>query len=156
MKADSMRALVMPEAILIAIERDVVETIVTTCWKHEFDMYAEIHPEGAVRIIENPIEHGVFIGTADEIKARTRDELLSMDDDEPLPHLCKVFKHPAKPLRVGEELARLRNVFGPHPDIPQIDVVDKVYSDPRLLVMECGGEYKPPVQAAAPAKRNAA
>lgn len=147
MRSEYLNAFIMPEQVMIEITRDMAEKIFKPCWKHEVDCYSELHGIENVELITDPLKYGILIGTAEELAERSKQELAQYDSDDPLPDLIKLAKYPKRPLRVSEELARLQKIFDKHPDRDEY-IVNIVYPDPRVLVMECGGPWK----ASTPAK----
>lgn len=144
-RAEEKNRLIMPERVLVLVTRDMSETTSKIVFRHEASLLEEIHGEGSVEVVDDPLKHEIFIGTPEEIAARTAMEDIEMDEEPGFMASIKAEKHPKRPVSINHEMDRLRTVYGKHMTKDEF-VVDVVYPNPRLLLMEVGEVVVEPKQ----------
>ena len=152
--------LILPRRVLVLIERDMAEIASKIVFEHEYDILGEIHGEGQVTLVQDPLAHNLLIATPD-VLAEARDEMEkalkkrqkvqavymhAVQDGEWVtdpdhPDAPPVWE--PRPVYVEEEMQRLRSVYGMDQEKKE-HYVDLVYPHEGVFLEAAGGEYKPP------------
>lgn len=151
---------VLPRRVLVNVTRDMAEVISKVVFEHEIDVLAEVFGEGAVQVIQDPLEHNILIASMDVIEAAQKE---ASDAAKRRQRVATLFYYPETPVRwepkdpdnlaaggawvdepvyVGEEMARLRTLYGMHHERKEF-FVDVAYPHEKDFIDACGGVYKP-------------
>jgi hypothetical protein len=145
-------ALILPTRVLVHIFRDMAETISTVCFEHEVDILAEIHGEGNVTVVNDPMQYNMMIAPPSML-AKGREEMAkAASERRKVPAFSFVEVHPSRtdsngvvhpaPVYTGEEMERLKSVYGMHAEKKEFNVL-VVYPTEADLVDACGGVFQP-------------
>jgi hypothetical protein len=145
-------ALILPTRVLVHVFRDMAETIATVCFEHEVDILAEIHGEGNVNVVADPMQFNMMIASPG-LLAKGREEMIkAASERRKVPAFSFVDIHPSRtdsegkyhlaPVYTGEEMERLKAVYGMHAEKKEFNVL-VVYPTEADLVDACGGVFQP-------------
>lgn len=153
-------SLVLPRRCLVEVRRDITETISKLVYEHEVDILREVHGEGNVAIVEDPLQHNILIAPIDVVEAARAEARKASKKGQRVVALFMHTEHPMRwepadedqpgdvgkwvmdPVYVGDEMNRLRTVYGMHHEKKEF-FVDVVYPHERDLVEACDGVYRP-------------
>lgn len=131
---------VLPTRVLVHIKRDMAETLSDVVFDHEVDVLARIHGEENVNIVDNPMDFQVMIADKATLEKGREEMRKAARENSRVPAFQFIPAHPELAVFVGEELERLRNVYGRDVDEKKF-FVDIVYPSERDLLEACGGAY---------------
>jgi hypothetical protein len=168
-KEQLANSLVLPRRALVEVRRDMTESIAKLVYEHEIDVLREVHGEGNVTVIDDPLKHNILIGPPDVIDAARVEAQRAAKRGQRVVALFMHTEHPMRkelidenneaaghrwvmdPVFVGDEMQRLRTVYGMHHEKKEA-FVDAVYPHEMDFVEACGGLYKPEDYAESPAR----
>lgn len=142
---DARNVIIQPERRLVIINRDMAEQISKVIWEHEVACLQEVHGEGNVEVVDDPMRYDIMIADKAELeKAAEHDEKIAdrirkgehVEQGEVITPF-RFTLYPERPLRAGPEWDRLAGVYGMHPE-KQLQVVEVCYPDERVLANEYG------------------
>jgi hypothetical protein len=158
--------LVLPRRVLVLITRDMAESIAKIVFEHEVDILAEVFGEGSVQVVQDPLEHGILIAPVEAVEKAREEQRKAIKARKPItPIPYSEYETPARwepldydnpegpghwvdaPVSVGEEMARLRTMYGRHNEQPAFNV-DVAYPHERDFIDACGGPWKAAKDAA--------
>jgi len=159
-KEQLANSLVLPRRVLVEVRRDMTETIAKLVYEHEIDVLREVHGDGNVVVADDPLKHNILIGPPDVIDAARAEAQRAAKRGQRVVALFMHTEHPMRkelvdednegagyrwvedPVFVGDEMQRLRTVYGMHHEKKEA-FVDVVYPHEMDFVEACGGLYKP-------------
>lgn len=151
---------ILPRRVLVEVTRDMAEVISKVVFEHEIDVLAEVFGEGAVSVVDDPLKYNILIGPIDVInearkeadnaaKRRQRVNVLYTHPEHPVRWEPRDIDNPAAggqwiddPMYVGDEMARLRTLYGMHHERKEF-FVDVAYPHEKDFIDACGGLYEP-------------
>lgn len=152
-------SLILPRRCLVEVRRDITEIISKLVYEHEVDILREVHGEGSVVVVDDPLQHNILIAPIDVVDAARADARKASKKGQ---RVVALFMHTDRPMRwepadedvpgdtgkwvfdpiyVGDELNRLRTVYGMHHEKKEF-FVDVVYPHERDFVEACDGVYR--------------
>lgn len=149
--------LILPTRCLVLIKRDMTEEIPKLVYEHEVDILLEVHG-GNVKRIDDPLEFNILIADLDTLEqARRETRRLARAGQR----VSTLFTHTENPMRfvlndpdnrdaggkwvfdpvfLGDEMNRLRQVYGMHHERKE-PYADHIYPHPSTLLEAAGGPY---------------
>lgn len=149
--------LILPTRCLVLIKRDMTEEIPKLVYEHEVDILLDVHG-GNVTRVDDPLQFNILIADLDTLEQARRETRRLARAGQRVTTLFTHTEHPMRfvlndpddrdsggkwvfePVFLGDEMNRLRQVYGMHHERKE-SYADHIYPHPSTLLEAAGGPY---------------